>query len=174
MLDRITPEQRHKDEAAKAAGYRDWTHGFGTAPDAYSVNSLRAHAQSLANLEAARAELASFNAYHTEALQRLASGPTDGSRSGGQPPACPSCAAKDEAMAEIAKLADHAGWLKCNHQTPQYAIATIAARFITPPADPLAEALEDVESWPPTADQFRAILKARGLELSRLPLGGAK
>lgn len=50
-------DPRHKDMAAKAAGYRDWTN----AVESGQKRPCLAHAQTLANLEAARADLAKID-----------------------------------------------------------------------------------------------------------------
>lgn len=51
-------EPRHKDEAAKAAGAETWDHVEACwPPESFTHTSILAHAQTLANLEAARADL---------------------------------------------------------------------------------------------------------------------
>lgn len=195
MSTNATVEARHKDEAAKAAGYRDWTHGFGVTPDQCSLASLRAHAQALANLEAARAENADLTNRLAEIARLLATyqamfrakrqliEDAHALASGHTPSSCPSCAAKDEAMAEIDYLANtNLDVLNKMNGAPDRcsAIRAITSRFITPPADPVAEALKaliaehGVEVSDAGFDAMLAWHKSRleGAKWSRL--GGAK
>lgn len=188
MTTNATVEARHKDGAAGIAlmlpGHlRDWI------------------AQALANLEAARAEnadltnrlaeidrqLGMMSCSACDVARELASGhtpskaPFDGFQMIrehvlGTPSPCPSCAAKDEAMAEIAEIAEMYG----PGSLPCRKIAAIASRFIIQPADPVVEAIREMALTDATqddAERLRKALASRGLEiteLSRLPLGGAK
>lgn len=59
-------EPRHKDEAAKAAGFCHWSHvesrAYAMTNSNHAYISILAHAQTLADLEAARADLAEIDA----------------------------------------------------------------------------------------------------------------
>lgn len=218
MTTNATVDDRHKDEAAKAAGYPDWED---FSEDNFQGESeyeaVVAHAQALANLEAARAENADLTnrlaeietkawedardlvrgtnadlckggarqAYMVilDALTNAINRPSQRSyltnlASGHTPSPCPSCAAKDEAMAAFKAEVSDAIQEYCGG--PKYVPSGSLSRFIIPPADPVAEALKAAwtKLWPedtgiPTACQaLRDELAKHGLELSRL--GGAK
>ena len=121
-------------------------------------------AQSLANNEALNNRLAEIEQFARDAGIDL---------SGHTPSPCPGCAAKDEAMAEIAAV--------CSDPKMDFAwqvdrIETIASRFISPPADPVAEALKAaIHAYWPTREWSDIGFEDALAELKkRLPLGGAK
>lgn len=156
-------EPHHKDMAAKAAGFSSYDRkAIGYGSDHSTVKSILAHAQTLANLEAARADLAEIdriavlNCWQSDeyagkasvaaiAAPYRASDPvhTDGSRSGGQPVTeCPKCEAFKREVSDACALVD--GFLERDRNS-EWKICGDARktlrRFIIPASDPVAEAL---------------------------------
>lgn len=162
MTTNATVEARHY-EAAQAPGI--W------------LESQIAHAQTLANLEAARAENADLTNRLAEIARLLATyqamfrakrqliEDAHALASGHTPSPCPSCAAKDEAMAERAREVSEAIAQYERELNGGAGNFTPLRRFIIPPADPVAEALkaEPEPAFDPAAHMkapFRAFLEA--------------
>lgn len=180
-----TVDDRHKNEAAKAAGYLNFDDVDQlTPPTARVRRSILAHAQALANLEAARAENADLTNRLAEIARLLATyqamfrakrqliEDAHALASGHTPSPCPSCAAKDEAMEAFkADLSDTLIEFYGGYENSR---GEDLSRFIIPPADPLAEALKAaLKAWyrMPVPDEGKSFAAALAELKSRL--GGA-
>jgi len=147
---------RHKDEAAKAAGYQNWEHAIGNTPaTGPERKSILAHAQTLANLEAARADLAEIDRIARHIVddsrgEKIAAIAAPYRASGPRPVTeCPKCEAfKREVSDAVVAVRDT---IKAHAQTQicDDAVDYCLSRFIIPASDPVAEALKDVlgELW---------------------------
>lgn len=136
---------KHLDEAEKAAlCWRGWGAGHSIGED--QRPSILAHAQTLANLEAANNRLAEIYRIARQSgfdltlpgdpcleILTLASGHT--------PTPCPGCAAKDEAMAAFKAEVSRVMKIMVGMDF-QSNRECLAQAFIIPPADPVAEALK--------------------------------
>lgn len=178
-------ETRHKDMAAKAAGYTCWDEAMIDATGREQA-LLRDFAQTLANLEAARADLAeidrilgpltaaemSDNAANRAANAHAIAAPYRASDP--QPVTeCPKCEAFRREVSDACKLVD--GFLTMDRNS-EWMVDSDArealSRFIIPASDPVAEALAAAlratysdDSSVGDAEALKKELASRGLEI---------